>query len=94
MSWRWTPTGAKPIHFYHSRPWDDKTKYFFYEICNYVVVQMHITIYGHPSPRISDKIMANLGKIADWYIEDQFSYIRVFGCSFPPHAYPSFYQID
>jgi hypothetical protein len=30
------------------------------------------------------------GKIADWYIEEHFSYIRVFGCSVPPHALPKF----
>jgi hypothetical protein len=42
------------------------------------------------TPRISDKIVTNLGKIADWYIEEHFSYIRVFGCSIPPHALPKF----
>jgi hypothetical protein len=53
---------------------------------------MHIAIYGHPPPRISIKIVTNLGKITDWYIEDHFSYIRVFGCSVPPHALPQFLQ--
>jgi hypothetical protein len=90
MGWSWTPTNAEPIHLYHSKLWEDKEKDFFYEICNYVVVPMHIAIYGCPPPRISDQIVANLGKIADWYIEEHFSYIRVFGCSVPPHALPMF----
>jgi hypothetical protein len=30
--------------------------------------------------------MGNLGKIADWFINENFSYIKVFGCSVPPHA--------
>jgi hypothetical protein len=34
--------------------------------------------------------MGNLGKLADWLIEENFSYIRVFGCSIPPHALPRF----
>jgi hypothetical protein len=51
---------------------------------------MHVAIYGFPPPRISDKIVTNLGKIADWYIEEHFSYIRVFGCSIPPHVFPKF----
>jgi len=51
---------------------------------------MHTAIYGFPPPRISEKIMANMDKIADWYIEENFSYIRVFGCSVPPHALPEF----
>jgi hypothetical protein len=90
MGWSWTPTSVEPIHFYHSKLWEDKARDFFYEICNYVVVSMHIAIYGCPPPRISDKIVTNLGKIADWYIEEHFSYIRVFGCSVPPHALPKF----
>jgi hypothetical protein len=53
---------------------------------------MHIALYSFPPPRISDKIMANLGKIVDWYIEEHFSYIGVFGCSVSPHALPNFLQ--
>jgi hypothetical protein len=90
MNWSWTPNNAEPIHFYHSKLWEDKAKYFFYEICHHVVVPIHVALYGFPPPRISDRIMGNLGKIADWYIEENFSYIRVFGCSVPPHALPKF----
>jgi hypothetical protein len=90
MGWSWTPTSVEPIHIYHSILWEDKAKEFFYEICNWVVVSMHTAIYGYPPPRISDKIVTNLGKIADWYVEEHFSYIRVFGCSVPPHALPQF----
>jgi hypothetical protein len=90
MCWRWIPTNAEPIHIYHSKLWEDKVKYSFYEICNYVVVLLCIAIYGRPPPRISDKIVTNLGKIEDWYIEEHFSYIRVFGHSVPPHALPKF----
>jgi hypothetical protein len=78
MSWSWTPTSTEPIHFYHSKLWEDKAKDFFYEICNYVVVPMHIAPLRLPASRISDKIMTNLGKIADWYIEEHFSYIKGF----------------
>jgi hypothetical protein len=34
--------------------------------------------------------MGNLGKIVEWFIEENFSYIRVFGSSVPPHALPRF----
>jgi hypothetical protein len=65
-------------------------KEFFYEICNWVVVLMHTFIYGYPPIRISDKIVTNLGKIENWYVEENFSYIRVFACSVPPHALNQF----
>jgi hypothetical protein len=90
MNWSWTLTSSEPIHFYHSKLWEEKANDFFYEICHNVVVPVHITIYGHPPPRISERIMGNLGKLAYWFIEDNFSYIRVFGCSVPPHALPQF----
>ena len=53
-------------------------------------MHVHITIYGHLRPWISERIMGNLGKLTDWFIEENFSYIRVFGCFVPPHALPQF----
>jgi hypothetical protein len=90
MSWSWTPTNAYPIHVYHSKLWEDKAKEFVYEIFNWVMVPMHVSIFGHLPPRISDNITANLSSVADWYIEAKFSYIRVFGTSVPPYALPLF----
>jgi hypothetical protein len=86
----WTLTRTEPIHFYHSKSWEEKSNYLFYEIFHHVVVPIHIALYGCPPPQISDKIMGNLGKIVDWYIEENFSYIMFFRCSDPPHALPIF----
>jgi len=55
-----------------------------------VMVLVHIVIYGHPPPQILERIMGNLGKLEDWIIEENLSYIRVFGCSIPPHSLPQF----
>jgi hypothetical protein len=90
MSWSWTPTNGKPLHEYHSNLWEDKAKEFLYDIFNWVVVPMHISIFSQPPPRISDKDAKYLIHVADWYIERKFSYIRVFGCSVPPYALPLF----
>jgi hypothetical protein len=88
MNWSWTPTSSEPIHFYHSKLWEEKAKDFFYEIYHNLVVLFHISIYGHPPPRISERIMGNLGKLVNWFIDENLSYIRVFGCSVSPHALP------
>jgi hypothetical protein len=90
MNWSWNPTYAEPIHFYHSKLWEEKVKDFFYEICHYVVILVHQILYGYPPLQISEKIMGNLKTVADWFIEENFSYIRVFRCSIPPHALPKF----
>jgi hypothetical protein len=90
MNWSWNPTCTEPIHFYHSKLWEEKVKDFFYEICHDVVIPVHQTLYGYPPPQISNQIMENLKTVADWFIEENFSYIRVFRCSIPPHALPKF----
>jgi hypothetical protein len=86
MNWIWTQTVIEPIHFYHSKLWEENAKDFFYDICHNAVIPIHEAIYGQPPPRISKQIMGNMGAIADWYIEENFPYIRVFGCFASPHA--------
>jgi hypothetical protein len=54
------------------------------------VAPIHIAFYGHSPPRISETIMEKLGKLVEWFIEENFLYIRVFGCSVSPHALPQF----
>jgi hypothetical protein len=70
--------------------WEDKAKEFVYKIFKWVMVPVHVSIFGHPPPRISDNITTNLSSVANWYIEAKFSYIMVFGTSVPPYALPLF----
>jgi hypothetical protein len=51
---------------------------------------MHKMFYGCEPPRISKTVSENLKAIAKWFIDENFSYIRVYGCSIPPHALPKF----
>jgi hypothetical protein len=90
MKWRWTPKKVELIHIYHSKLWKENAKDYFYEIFHNVIILIHETLYGNPPPKISKKIMGNLGTIADWYIEERFSYIKVYGCFASPHALPNF----
>jgi hypothetical protein len=90
MNWSWGSTSAESIHFYHSKLWEGKSKDFTYKICHHVVVPIHIALYGHPPPQILERITGNPGTLADWFIEENFSYIRVFECSIMPHSLPCF----
>jgi hypothetical protein len=90
MNWNCNSTCAEPIHFYHSQLWEEKSKDFFYDICHYVVIHVHQILYGYPPPHISEQIIGNLKTIADWFIKENFSYVKVFGCSILPHAIPKF----
>jgi hypothetical protein len=90
MSWSWTPAEDEPIHVYHSKLWKKKASNFIYEIFNSVMVPLHVTIFGHPPPRISDNIVTNMRSIADWYVEVEFAYLRFFEASVPRHTLPLF----
>jgi hypothetical protein len=88
MSWSWNPSCTEPIHKYHSTLWEDHAKDSFYEICHFVIIPLHKILFGLEPPRISQAIIENLKTVADWFIEEHFSYVRVFGCAIPPHALP------
>jgi hypothetical protein len=90
MRWSWTLAEDEPIHVYHSKLWENKAAYFIYEIFNWVMVPLHVTIFSHLPPRISDSIVTNLSSIPDWYVEAEFSYLKVFGAFVPLHAFPLF----
>ena len=88
MNWSWDPSCAEPVHKYHSALWEDNAKDNFYEVCHYVIIPLHRMSFGCEPPRISHTIIENLKIVVDWFIEEHFSYVRVFGCSIPPHALP------
>ena len=54
------------------------------------MVALHIAIFGLSPPRISDSIATNLSRIVDWYVEEEFSYFRVFRVVVPPLVLPLF----
>ena len=70
--------------------WKENDKNVFYEICHFIVIPMHKMFYGCEPPRILKTVSENLKEIAYWFIDEKFSYIRVYGCSIPPHALPKF----
>jgi hypothetical protein len=90
MNWSWNPTYLEPIHEYHYKLWEENVKDSFYEIFHFVVIPLHRMLYSCVPPRISKSITGNLRAVVDWFIEENFLYIRVFKCSIPPHALPKF----
>jgi hypothetical protein len=57
----------------------------------YVIMSLSLyteCFFGCETPRISSTIVENLKTVVDWFIEENFSYVRVYGCSIPPHALP------
>jgi hypothetical protein len=90
MNLIWNIACPEPIHECHSVVWEENAKNSFFEICHFIVIPMHKMFYGFEPPCIYETVLENLKAIANWFIDENFSYIRVYGCSIPPHALPKF----
>jgi hypothetical protein len=88
MNWSWNVSFPEPIHKYHSSLWEENAKNVFYDVCHYVIIPLHKIFFGCEPLRIYNTILENLKSVADWFIEENFSYVKVYGCSIPPHALP------
>jgi hypothetical protein len=88
MNWSWNPSCTEHVHKYHSTLWEENAKNNFYEVCHFVIIPLHRIFFGCEPPRISHTIIKNLKTVDDWFIEENLSYVRIYGCSIPLHALP------
>jgi hypothetical protein len=89
LAWSWSPS-EEPIHLYCSKMWEINCKNHFYDICNFFMIPLHLLLKNLPAPRFSQEAMNAIKEIGDWFIDDEFSYIRIFGCEGPPHLFPRY----
>jgi hypothetical protein len=90
MNWSWNTTYLEPIHKYHSELWEENEKKSFHKTFHFMVILMHKMFFSCEPPHISEAVSNNLKPIENWFIEEIFSYIRVYGCSIPPHVLSKF----
>ena len=86
--WRWTPQDPKPIHIYHQMLWKAHYKNHLYQICNSFMLPIDYAIFDKPAPRIPEEAEIDLTTVGNWFGEDKFTYIRVYGSLARPHVLP------
>lgn len=86
--WRWMPEDPKPIHIYHQMLWKAHYKDHLYQICNGFMLPIYYAIFDKPAPRIFEEAEIDLTAVGNWFREDKFTYIRVFGGATRPHVLP------
>ena len=77
-----------PIHVYHKFLWKEHFKHHFYRVCHGFLIPIYQIIFGCFPPRLSNKAKIDLSSIRDWFGEEKFTYIRIFGSIFQPHILP------
>jgi hypothetical protein len=51
---------------------------------------LHNLLFNQPAPRFTKEDINAIKEIGDWYIDEDFSYIRIFGCVATPHLLPRY----
>jgi hypothetical protein len=89
MGWAWKPTDP-PIHIYCKVLWEHKYMTEYHRICDYFLAPLYKFIFDSPTPCMTDKALAIVHKIGDWYLMEHGTYIRVYGATKSPHLLPRF----
>jgi hypothetical protein len=70
--------------------WDINCKNFFYDIYNFFMVPLYFVLKNQPAPRFTQESIDAIKDIGDWYVDEEFSYIRIYGCEGYPHLLPRY----
>ena len=66
-----------PIYF--SKRWDTNYAPRFYDICQYFLDTIYFLIFKKQAPTFSPEAIGLIGTMGDWYVGDNFLYIRIWG---------------
>lgn len=55
-----------------------------------MIIPFHEVMFWKNPPRVSQALKELLEEIRDWYVEELFTYIRVYGSELVPHIIPRY----
>ena len=88
MGWKWTLQDPYPIHLSNKQIWESNYIPHFYKIFHVLVLPLNQIIFNKKAPRFSQEAKADLLIVGNKFIEEWFTYIRVFGSTVDPHVLP------
>ena len=77
------------VYVYSYMLWENKYKNNYYLICDYFTLLCRI-IFNKECLRITFEANAILQSIRNWYIEEDYTYIIIFGVVVPRHIFPKY----
>jgi hypothetical protein len=54
------------------------------------MVPLHMILKNQPAPRFTQESINTIKEIGDWFVDEEFSYIRIYGCEGAPHILPRY----
>lgn len=88
LCWKWAPQDPTPIHIYHNYLQKAHYKDHIYRICHGFILHVQQAIFNKPAPQLSDEISIDLTSIGNWFVEEIFTYVKLFGSTIDPYVLP------
>jgi hypothetical protein len=89
MGWSWQPSDLT-IHVYCKVLWEHKYLIGYQKICEHFLASLYEFIFLTTPPCMTDKAIAVIRRIGDWYLMEHDTYIKVYGAMKLPHLLPRF----
>jgi hypothetical protein len=81
-----------PMHVYFLMLWENKYKKYYRLICVSFLSQLYFVIFRKECLRVTDHTKKMINYIGDWYLEDNFTYIKIYDETMSPHIFPKYVQ--
>lgn len=78
ISLNWV-SNSIPVHELFSMLWADNYIPHFYTICDRIMPQVHVVLFGNPPRRISADAALTIKRLGSWFLDDFFTVIRIYG---------------
>ena len=78
LEWKWS-FSAPLVPIYYSELWDTNYAPRFYDICQHFLGTIYFSIFKKEAPAFSPEATGLIGTMGDWYVGDNFSYMRIWG---------------
>jgi len=88
MGCKWTLEDPTPIHLYHDILWESECQPHFYKICNKMMMPLYEKKFDRNAPRLSQEAMIDFTFVGNWFIEENFTCVKVFWSLTAPHVLP------
>jgi len=76
------------IHVYWNQLWERKYQSNYEKNCNDFLLSLHHLLTGRQSYCILGNARQSLLKIGDWFVNEKFTYIRIYGATKALHLLP------
>jgi len=93
MGWKWTTNDPTPIFLSYKKMWEQEYIPHFHQLCQGVVLPLHQLVFNRRCLRFTKESITDLQVIGRYFLEESFSYIRIFGSQDFPHVL-SMYVLD